>query len=210
MALKNRRQEKFARELARGRTAVAAYAAAGYAGHRASASRLAGRAHIQARVDALEAAAMPRPEEVTLPKVIARLLEIADTAETDGAKGAALSVARASLMDVARLSGLLAGAKGGPKVKTLEDFLEELEFEEPGPAKLMSEAATAAEAASGKAKAAGDLEAARSLEAAAEAAAAASRLAEAAGDWALGPAEKAAAARRPAPWTAASAGGSRV
>ncbi len=41
VALKNRRQEKFARELAKGRTAVAAYTAAGYAGHRASASRLA-------------------------------------------------------------------------------------------------------------------------------------------------------------------------
>jgi len=103
-ALPNPRHERFAQLLVRGVPIGAAYVQAGFASHWGSASRLRRKPYIQARVAELmdHDAALA---VVGVASLTERLLRIADAAEqAGGAPG--LAVARAAVMDAARLNGL--------------------------------------------------------------------------------------------------------
>lgn len=103
--LKNARQEKFAQELAKGQAQDKAYAAAGYRPDRGAASRLSANVNVMARVAELQSRAAERTI-VTVEGITQRLLKIAEKGEgKDDAP--LLSVARASLMDAAKLNGLI-------------------------------------------------------------------------------------------------------
>lgn len=103
--LKNARHEKFAQELAKGKSQEDAYRDAGYIGDRTHASRLATNDNVQARLAELKERAAERTV-VTVESLTQRLLKIAEKGE--GAKDAPLlSVARASIMDAAKLNGLV-------------------------------------------------------------------------------------------------------
>ena len=103
-ALKNPRHERVARLVAAGEPPVEACAEAGYVNAAAAARRLAADRRVQARVTELAdpAASM----EMTLPAVTRRLMEIAGKGEAGG-QAAGLSVARAAVMDAAKLNGLV-------------------------------------------------------------------------------------------------------
>lgn len=117
-ALSNPKHERFAQALAKGETATAAYVIAGYEDNEGNAGRLNRNEQVQARVaEILERAA--KRAEITVAGISERLLMIAEKGEKL-AEASGLSVARASLMDVAKLNGLvvdrkeLAGRNGGP------------------------------------------------------------------------------------------------
>ncbi len=117
-ALSNPKHERFAQALAKGETADAAYVSAGYEENRGNATRLKANESIEARVaEILERAAMRA--EITVAGISERLLMIAQKGEKL-AEASGLSVARASLMDVAKLNGLVVdkremfGKGGGP------------------------------------------------------------------------------------------------
>jgi hypothetical protein len=103
--LKNPKHELFAQALAKGRTQVEAYAAAGYVPSEANASTLTRNQKVSARVAELQERAAIRTE-ITVADITSRLLAIAAKGEqADDAP--LLSVARASLMDAAKLNGLV-------------------------------------------------------------------------------------------------------
>lgn len=104
-ALDNARHERFAQELAKGATADEAYALAGYTPDRGNASRLTANDSVTKRVaEILERAAVRT--EITVASITDRLLAIATKAE--GSNDAPmLQAARASLMDAAKLNGLV-------------------------------------------------------------------------------------------------------
>jgi phage terminase small subunit len=103
--LGNSRHERFAQALAKGEPACTAYVSAGYSANDGNAIRLKGNERIAARVDELLSKAAARTE-ITVAGITDRLIKIADKAEVmDGAPG--LSVARAALMDAAKLNGLV-------------------------------------------------------------------------------------------------------
>lgn len=104
-ALKNARHERFAQELAKGETADAAYVAAGFKANRGNATRLKANESVMKRVAEIQGRAATRTE-VTVASITKRLLAIADKGE-GAADAPLLSVARASLMDVAKLNGLI-------------------------------------------------------------------------------------------------------
>lgn len=107
--LNNTRHERFAQELAKGKSQAEAYRLAGYEGTdaamEASASRLVRNVKVAARVAELQAKAAERTE-ITVAAITNRLLAIATKAEksTDAPM---LQAARASLMDAAKLNGLV-------------------------------------------------------------------------------------------------------
>jgi hypothetical protein len=103
--LKNARHERFAQELAKGKSQEDAYRSAGYKGDRTAASRLATNVNVQARLAELKAEAAERTV-VTVESITQRLLNIAKKGE-DAKDAPLLSVARASLMDAAKLNGLI-------------------------------------------------------------------------------------------------------
>lgn len=103
--LENTRHERFAQELAKGQPASRAYEAAGYAPNDANASRLTGNDKVQARVAELQARAAEKAV-VTVAGITDRLLAIAKKGEA-AEDAPMLSVARASLMDAAKLNGLI-------------------------------------------------------------------------------------------------------
>lgn len=103
--LKNARHERFAQELAKGKSQVDAYQAAGYKPDRGAATRLSANVSVAARTDELKGRAAEKVV-VTIENLTQRLLAIA--AKGEGAKDAPLlSVARASIMDAAKLNGLI-------------------------------------------------------------------------------------------------------
>lgn len=108
--LKNPKHELFAQGIAKGSTGRDAYKAAGYAtnGDAATdvnASRLLSDARVSARVAEIQSRAAARTE-ITVADITSRLLAIAAKGEVaDDAP--LLSVARASLMDAAKLNGLV-------------------------------------------------------------------------------------------------------
>lgn len=73
--LPNPRHELFAQELAKGQTADAAYALAGFKPHRGNAARLSANESVQARVSTILAAGAERAE-VTVEQVIRELAKI--------------------------------------------------------------------------------------------------------------------------------------
>lgn len=103
--LKNARWEKFAQHRAAGMSVDAAYAAAGFKPHRGNAHRLSTNESVRARIVELQRGAAKRTE-ITVESVTKRLLAIADKGEKM-AGGPGLSVARAALMDAAKLNGLV-------------------------------------------------------------------------------------------------------
>jgi hypothetical protein len=107
--LKNARHERFAQELAKGKSQSEAYKSAGYSatGNAAesAAARLVRNVQVSGRVGQLKARAAERAV-VTVESITQRLLSIAEKGE--GKEDASLlSVARASLMDAAKLNGLI-------------------------------------------------------------------------------------------------------
>ncbi len=116
-ALKNAKHEKFAQEIAKGASQIDAYVAAGYVAHEGSASRLRSSAKVAARIAELQERTAKRTE-VTAAGITERLMRIADVLEAAGvqvgpdgrlakASSQHLSVARAALMDAAKLNGLV-------------------------------------------------------------------------------------------------------
>ena len=104
-ALKNARHERFAQLIAEGKTQDEAYKIAGYAPSRANASTLRAKQNVSARVDTLLERAAVRTE-MTIASLTERLVQIADKGE-NLRDAAGLGVARLSLMDAAKLNGLI-------------------------------------------------------------------------------------------------------
>lgn len=118
MALDNPRHERFAQELAKGKSQIEAYESAGYKPNKSAASRLAEDVNVCERVAEIQERAAIRTE-ITVADITKRLLAIAEKGETS-TEAPLLSVARASLMDAAKLNGLIVdkaelnGKDGGP------------------------------------------------------------------------------------------------
>lgn len=132
-ALKNTRHERFAQELAKGKSQVEAYRLSGYDGTgpamEASASRLVRNAKVASRLAELQAGAAKRTE-ITVASITERLMRLSDKAEKLG-DAPGLQASRAAAMDAAKLNGLiieksqreLTGADGLPLGIALE-FVE--------------------------------------------------------------------------------------
>jgi len=122
-ALENARHERFAQELAKGKTADEAYQEAGYSENRGNATRLKANESVASRVAEIQNAAAKRTE-ITVASITERLLAIASKGEGTS-EAPMLAVARASLMDAAKLNGLvvekqeLTGSDGKPLVPAL-------------------------------------------------------------------------------------------
>lgn len=128
--LANQRHELFAQGLAKGLPASTAYADAGFKPHDGNASRLSRNEKVQARVTELKERAAARTE-ITIADITTRLMGIANKAE-EGGDAPMLSVARASLMDVAKLNGLVIekGQISGPDGGAIQLGVK-VEFVEP-------------------------------------------------------------------------------
>lgn len=103
--LGNPKHERFAQELAKGRSQADAYEEAGYRPSRSAAARLAADVNICARLGEIQGRAAVRTE-ITVAAITDRLLAIALKAEGKD-EASMLQVARASLMDAAKLNGLV-------------------------------------------------------------------------------------------------------
>lgn len=103
--LGNPKHERFAQELAKGKTADEAYAAAGYKPDRGNACRLTAKDSVQARVAEIQERAAVRAEVSVagLTKELQEILALARGGETAGH----LNAARQSVMDIAKLNGLV-------------------------------------------------------------------------------------------------------
>lgn len=104
-ALTNARHERFALALVEGMTADGAYVAAGFKAHRQNAARLMTNDDVRRRVAELQARAAA-DTRISVAAITERLLSIAEKGEKDGA-APMLAVARAALMDAAKLNGLV-------------------------------------------------------------------------------------------------------
>lgn len=117
-ALSNPKHERFAQALAKGETADAAYVLAGYEENRGNAARLKANESVERRVAEILEKAATRAE-ITVASISERLLKIAEKCERT-AEANKLGVARQTLMDVAKLNGLIVdkrehtGRNGGP------------------------------------------------------------------------------------------------
>lgn len=104
-ALSNARHERFAQGLAKGLSQSDAYEEAGYKPSRSAAARLAADVNICKRVASIQGKAAERTE-ITVASITERLLAIATKAEKSR-EAPMLQAARASLMDAAKLNGLV-------------------------------------------------------------------------------------------------------
>ena len=117
-ALSNAKHELFAQAIAKGDTQAEAYVKAGYKPSEPNASTLRSNQKVAARIAELLNGAAKRTE-ITVASITERLLKIAERGES-GTEAPMLSVARASLMDAAKLNGLvvdkgqLTGKDGAP------------------------------------------------------------------------------------------------
>jgi hypothetical protein len=114
----NAAQEAFCKEMAKGAEAEEAYPAAGYKAKKVkrAAAKLLKQPKIQARIAELEASGFGSLSPIQL---IQRLRQVADRAEAMSS-AAALAVARAALMDIARLNGLMRPEESqGPSTLTM-------------------------------------------------------------------------------------------
>src|ERR687885_800951 len=103
--LANPRWERLAQALATGMPASRAYADGGYRPHEGNASRMSGNEKVAARVAEIQSQAADAAA-LTVQCITERLLTVADKAEAEGG-ASGLSVARAVLMDVAKINGLV-------------------------------------------------------------------------------------------------------
>lgn len=118
-AIPNPRHERFAQELAKGKTADEAYVVAGYAENRHNASRLKTNEHVLKRVQELQTVAAERAE-ISLVSILAELEE---------ARQLALKIAQpaamvAASMGRAKLSGLVIDRSEVGKPGEFEDMDE--------------------------------------------------------------------------------------
>lgn len=117
-ALSNPRHERFAQALAKGETVTAAYVTAGYEHNEGNAGRLNRNEQVERRVAEILGKAATRAE-ITVAGISERLLKIAEKCERTS-EANKLGVARQTLMDVAKLNGLVVdkremfGKGGGP------------------------------------------------------------------------------------------------
>jgi hypothetical protein len=103
--LSNPKHERFAQELAKGKSQVDAYGEAGYKPHDGAAARLCGNVRIQERVAEIQERAAIRAE-ITIAGLTESLMRLASKAEAlQDASG--FQASRASLMDAAKLNGLV-------------------------------------------------------------------------------------------------------
>lgn len=123
-ALENPKHERFAQELAKGRTADEAYAEAGYKPDRGNACRLTAKDSVAGRVAEIQERAAIRTE-ITVASITDRLLAIAQKAEGKD-EAPMLAVARASLMDAAKLNGLIID-KSAVAQTSLEELLDRID-----------------------------------------------------------------------------------
>lgn len=124
-ALENPKHERFAQELAKGYSQAEAYASVGYKPSEPHASRLASSGKVSARVsEILERSAIRT--EITVAGITDRLLAIAQKGEAKAENPAMLAVARASLMDAAKLNGLVVD-KTVTATTTLEELLDRID-----------------------------------------------------------------------------------
>jgi len=105
MVLSNPKHERFAQELAQGKTADEAYQLAGYKENRGNASTLKANQIISDRVAVLLERAANRVE-LTVQTVADNLLRIANKAEALG-EASGFSVAKGAWMDAAKIKGLV-------------------------------------------------------------------------------------------------------
>lgn len=123
-ALANAKHERFAQEIAKGANQTEAYTSAGYKGDRTAACRLATNVNIQARIAELLNRAATRTE-ITVASITDRLLKIAAKGEASE-DAPLLAVARASLMDAAKLNGLVVD-KSLTATTSLEELLDRID-----------------------------------------------------------------------------------
>ena len=123
-ALKNPKHERFAQQVSKGNTADAAYVEAGYKENRHNAAALARSQHISTRVAEIQERGALRAE-VSIATLTADLLRLRDAGEA--LKDAAgLSVARNSVMDIAKLNGLVIDKSEHKVAMSHEDALDAL------------------------------------------------------------------------------------
>lgn len=103
--LKNARHERFAQERAKGKSVDKAFVLAGFKANRGNAARLNANESVLARIAEFQTRAAKKTV-VTVASITDRLLAIAAKGEkkTDAPM---LNLARASLMDAAKLNGLV-------------------------------------------------------------------------------------------------------
>lgn len=134
-ALTNPKHERFAQELAKGRTQAEAYAGAGYVPSEPNASRLTSNEKVRARVAEIQERGAVRAE-VTIASLTARLFHLADVAEKTGivldeagvptaSNSKHLGVSRAALVDIAKLNGLVID-KSLTAATSVDDLLDQL------------------------------------------------------------------------------------
>lgn len=99
--LGNAKHERFAQELAKGKSQIEAHELAGYAPNDGNAAKLAARREVQDRVKEITGRAAKRAE-VTIEGLIAEAQEILDAAKSDKQHSAAVSALTAK----AKLAGL--------------------------------------------------------------------------------------------------------
>lgn len=122
-ALANPKHERLAQELAKGKTQIEAYGAAGYRSNPSAASRLAADVKICERVAEIQERGAIRAE-VTIATLTADLLRLRDKGEML-AEAPGLSVARAAVMDIAKLNGLVID-KSLTAATSVDDLLDQL------------------------------------------------------------------------------------
>lgn len=104
-ALPNPRHERFAQELSKGQTQIEAYVTAGYKANPSAASRLAEDVKICERLAEIQERGAIRAE-VSIASLTNDLIRLMAKGESL-ADAAGLSVARNSVMDIAKLNGLV-------------------------------------------------------------------------------------------------------
>jgi hypothetical protein len=115
-ALDNPKWERFAQELAKGKTQAEAYANAGYKPSEPNASRLTSNDKVQARISELMERAAIRAE-ISIAAVTESLLRIAEKAEKLG-EASGLNVAKSAWMDAAKVNGLIVERSESQNVNT--------------------------------------------------------------------------------------------
>lgn len=104
-ALSNARHERFAQELAKGKSQTEAYQSAGYKNNRSAAARLFSDVNICGRVAEIQERGATRAE-ISLASATVHLMRLAGKAEALG-DAAGIQASRASVMDACKLNGLV-------------------------------------------------------------------------------------------------------
>lgn len=122
--LKNARHELFAQGLALGKSQTQAYIDAGFSetGAKENASRLITKDNVAHRANELKAAAA-KGTVLTIERLTTDLLRLAQKGE-DLAEAPGLSVARAAIMDAAKLNGLVVDLSKSDNKHTISEEMQ--------------------------------------------------------------------------------------